>query len=92
MLPFLLSDDLGRDDGLVIVVSPLLSLVVDQVKSLRRRSVGSAIMSSESTVGKETKEDLQTSSLFCAPKAIDYGKWRDVIAEPDLSSRVLAIV
>ena len=30
--------------------------------------------------------------LFCAPEAIDVSKWRDAIAKPDFSSRVVAIV
>ena len=53
-------------------------------------------MSSESRVDKEyvaTKEDLQKSSLlFCAPEAIDLGNWRDVIAKPEISARIVAIV
>ena len=96
VLPFVLGDKLERNDGLVVVISPLLSLMMDQVRSLRRRSVRSAIMSSERKVDKEylaTKEDLQKSNLlFCAPEAVDYGKWRDIIAEPSVSSRVVAIV
>ena len=43
VLPFVFDDKLGRRDSLVIVVSPLISLMVDQVQSLRHRSVKAAI-------------------------------------------------
>lgn len=96
VLPFVLGDKLGQTDSLVIVVSPLVSLMVDQVQNLRCRNVMSAIMSSGSKVDKEyiaSDEDLKESRLlFCTPEAIDYGHWRDVIAEPTLSSRIVAIV
>ena len=96
VLPFVLGHKLERQDCLVIVVSPLVSLMTDQVQSLRRRSVRCAIMSSGGRVDKEyvaTKEDLQKSSLlFCAPEAIDLGNWRDVIAKPEISARIVAIV
>ena len=39
ILPFMFNKKLGRDNSLVIVVSPLVSLMVDQVRSLRSRSV-----------------------------------------------------
>ena len=34
VLPFVLGDKLNRQDSLVIVVSPLVSLMIDQVQSL----------------------------------------------------------
>ena len=69
--------------------------MVDQVQSLRRRSVKAAILSlSESKVDKEllaTDDDIhQSSLLYCAPESINTSKWRDVIASPDASSRVVA--
>ena len=70
--------------------------MIDQVQSLRRRSVICAIMSSGSGVDKEymaTKEDLQKSCLlFCAPEAVDLGTWRDVIAKPEISRIVPLVV
>ena len=38
VLPFIFDKNLGTDNSLVIVVSPLVSLMVDQVRSLRSRS------------------------------------------------------
>ena len=46
VLPFMFNKKLGTDNSLVIVVSPLVSLMVDQVRSLRSRSVKASVMSS----------------------------------------------
>ena len=67
VLPFVFDDKLGRCDSLVIVVSPLISRVVDQVQSLRRRSVKAAILSqSESKVDKELLvTNVLREAIFC---------------------------
>ena len=80
----------------MIVFSPLVSLMVDQVESLRRRSVSAAILSSGEKVPKgllASEDTVQSFSLlFCAPEAIDTPKWRDVITKSEVSSRIVAIV
>ena len=43
----------NRMHSLVLVISPLISLMVDQVLSLRSRGVSAAIMSSGSSVEKD---------------------------------------
>ena len=95
VLPFLFDQKLDKDNSTVIVVSPLISLMVDQVQSLRRRSVRAAIMSSGSKVDKEflaTEDDLRYGRLlFCAPEAIDVSKWRDILAKSEFSSKVVAV-
>ena len=96
VLPFMFDKKLGRDNSLVLIVSPLVSLMVDQVRSLRSRSVKASVMSSGSGVEKEfiaTDDDLVCSShLFCAPEALVAGRWRDAIEKTEISSRVIAIV
>ena len=96
VLPSMFDDKLGKDNSVIIVVSPLISLMVDQVQNLRRRSVRAAIMSSGSKVEKEflaTDDDIRNGRLlFCAPEAIEVSKWRDAIAKPEFSSRVVTIV
>ena len=95
VLPFVLDDKLGRHGSVVIVISPLVSLMVDQVRSLRQRSVNAAIMSS-GNVDRElmvTEEDFSRCSLlFCAPEALDVSEWREAIPKHDFSSRVVAVV
>ena len=58
----------------VLVISPLISLMVDQVLSLRRRGVDAAIISHGGGVKKEllaTETDLSKCSLLvCAPEAV----------------------
>ena len=46
ILPFVFDVKLARMDSVVIVVSPLVSLMTDQTRSLRSRGVKAAIMSS----------------------------------------------
>ena len=74
VLPFMFDVKLARVDSVAIVVSPLVSLMIDQTRSLRSRGVKAAIMSSMGGVEKDllaTADDLQKSSfLFCAPEAI----------------------
>ena len=62
LLPFVFDDKIGHDNSVVVVVSPLISLMVDLVQSLRHRSVRAAIMSSGSKVDREflaTDEDIR---------------------------------
>ena len=97
VLPFVFDDKLGRNDSAVIVVSPLISLMLDQVRSLRSRSVRAAIMSSgQSKIDKvflATDNDMRECSLlFCTPEAIDTAKWKESIANSEFSTRVVAIV
>ena len=70
--------------------------MTDQVQSLRCRSVESAILLCGTTVDKEyvasTKDLRKSSLLFCAPEAIDTGNWRDVIANPEISTKIVAVV
>jgi len=98
VLPFVFDVKLGRVDSVnsvVIVVSPLVSLMVDQARSLRARGVQAAIMSSTSGVDKDLiakEEDLGNSSvLFCAPESIVCSRWREALEKPELSTRVVAV-
>ena len=96
VLPFVFDVKLARLDSVVIVVSPLVSLMTDQTRSLRSRGVKTAIMSSMGGVEKDllaTPEDLEKSSfLFCAPEAIVCGRWREALEKPELAGRVVAVV
>ena len=83
--------------SLVLVISPLVSLMVDQVSSLRRSGVRAAILSSGSRgMEKElvaSDEDMASCSLlFCAPEILVSMKWRYALALPTVSKRVVAVV
>ena len=86
---------LARVDSVVIVVSPHVSLMTDQTRSLRSRGVKAAIMSSMGGVEKDllaTADVLERGSfLFCAPEAIVCGRWRESLEKPELSDRVVAV-
>ena len=69
VLPFLFDFSLGRVHGqtksLVIVASPLVSLMADQVSSLRHRGVEAAIMSSKcATVANFLATETFTHPVF----------------------------
>jgi len=92
--PFVFDHKLGRHGSVVIVLSPLVSLMMDQVQSLRRRSVYAAIMSSKSSVEEflVTDEDWSKCLLFCAPEALGVSKWREAITQREFSLRVVTVV
>ena len=82
------------------MVSPLIVLMVDQVRSLRGRDVEALIISSGSREGsvvdKEflaTEENLRSAHLiFSSPEALAYSKWRQALENPVVSSRVCAVI
>ena len=81
--------------SLVLVISPLISLMVDQVLSQRRRNIRSAILASGRGVNQDVvakDEDLSTCSLlYCSPEALVSMKWREVIEMPVVFSRIVAV-
>ena len=105
-IPFVMDCKLGRVDSesgkyscspsLVLVISPLISLMVDQVLSLRQRGVNAAVISYGSGVKKEllaTEDDLgKCSLLFCAPEALVGSRWREAVEDPLISGRIVAVV
>ena len=103
-LPFVFNYKLQRVSGntsssVVLVVSPLVSLMADQVSSLRKRGVKAAILGGHAGVAKElqvTVNDLRSCDFslhFSSPEAIAVAEnWRQKLLTPPLSSRVVAIV
>ena len=100
VLPFVFDHKLGLVAGSsIIVVSPLIALMVDQVRSLRQNGVGAVIISSgsgDTIVDKAfiaTEGNLQSSSvIFSSPEALAHTKWREALENPLVSKRVCAIV
>ena len=106
VLPFVMDCKLGRVAGesqqcrticsVVLVISPLISLMVDQVLSLRRRGVDAAIITSGGGVSKDllaTDDNMgKYSLLFCAPEALVGSKWRETVEKPVISERIVAVV
>ena len=104
VLPFVMDHKrgkLGTGSGsysIVLVISPLVSLMVDQVISLRARGVTAAVLSGHRGVAKElqaTVSDIRAmkfSLLYAAPEAIiGEDKWRTMLVNPPLSERVVAV-
>lgn len=105
-LPFVMDCKLGRVNrelgeysaccSVVLVISPLISLMVDQVLSLRRRGVDASIITCGGGVKQEllaTEHDLgKCSLLFCAPEALVGSRWREAIERPVISDRIVAVI
>ncbi len=101
LLPFLLDHKRGRigapqaELSVVIVVSPLVSLMVDQVSSLHSRGISAAILSGNSGVDKKclaNEGDSQYRFLYSCPEAIVAGqRWKQFLLEPSLSDTVVAV-
>ena len=95
VLPFLFNLKLGEILSWHFL-SPLISLMVDQVRCLLSRSVEASVMSIASEVDAELvttdRELLTNSHLFCSPEALVYMRRREAIENPDISCRVIAVV
>ena len=98
-VPFLMDNKLGRSDSAIIVVSPLVSLMIDQVTNLKSKGVDAAIMSSNASFGESKRTLLATDDsicksklLYCSPEALQKGRWRECLRNPVLFSRIVCIV
>ena len=104
MLPFLLDVKLGRtrlpscERSVVLVVSPLVSLMVDQVSSLQKRGVSAGILSGNRGVDKKlvaTEGDVVEGKfrlLYSAPEAIVSSiQWKQLLLVPPLTTCVVAV-
>ncbi len=101
-LPFMMDYKLGLvgsgKTSAVVVVSPLVSLMVEQVQNLRSLGVKASIITSGS--GSIVTPDLQTadsnlltdSLFYCAPEALFGAKWREAFVRPAVFSRIVAVV
>ena len=89
VLLFVFDDKLGRNDSIVIVVSPLVSFMLDQLLNVRSRLVRVAIMSSG---WSRQIVPGDCSLLLCALEVIDTSKWRETIAKAAFSFAPFASV
>ena len=105
VLPYLFDSKLGRvsasptDQCAVLVISPLISLMVDQVTSLQSHGVEAAILSGNDGVEKKllaTEKDILAGKfklLFSSPEAVvGPSKWKDLMLASPLSHQIVALV
>ena len=103
ILPFLHDHKLGLVHGqsksCAIIVSPLIALMVDQVRSLRASGVETVIMTSSkegSIVDRDflaTEKNLRSASLvFSSPEALAHTHWKEILESPEVSNRVCSMV
>ncbi len=87
----------GSTPSLVLVISPLIALMIDQVRSLRRKELPAAIVASCAGSGIDqelhaTEDDLlRCSFLFCTPESLVGSKWMDTLESSVISERIVAV-
>ena len=106
LIPFMVDFKLrkcGKEDCgyVVIVVSPLISLMIEQVQRLRERGVSSAILGADVGSTRVPRELLAKEHnivsgaykiLYSAPEAIiGVQFWREILLRPCLRNAVAAI-
>ena len=105
-LPFLFDYKLGKVDlpllnqSVVIIVSPLVSLMVDQVAKLRARGVEAAILGGiaagvdgQLLVSERDVEKGAYKLLFSAPEAVVVSeRWRQLLHSSPLNNQVVTLV
>ena len=96
-LPFIMNYKHGQEYSLVIVVSPLIALMIDQVTSLRRKNIKCSIITSSADCTNRDLQareiNLQTDSLlFCTPEALVHSRWRQLIDCEEVSQRIVCYV
>ena len=103
-LPFLYDHKLGLTSPAskgqrttVLVVSPLISLMVNQVHRLKQRGVSAAILSGNPGIDKEFLATIvapgKYSLLFTAPEAlIGNPKWRQCLLELGACGKLVGVV
>ena len=104
VLPFMFDAKLCRQDSappeksVALVVSPLVSLMVDQVRSLTSSGVGAAIVGGSTDVDPSliaSESEVQAGKykfLFFAPETIvGSSKLKEMVSSPPLSIQTVAI-
>ena len=98
-LPFAYDYKLGnkdRDRCLVLVISPLISLMVNQVVTLKSYGVSAAIVSHGQGIQKDViasdEHNAKYSLLFCSPEALVSSKWREILQQSHIHDRIVAVV
>ena len=78
----------------ILVVSPLVALMEDQVYILKKHGVRASILGSSTSVAKEniaTVECLGRDNFFLAPETLTTVKWRDAFEREGFSSRIVCV-
>ena len=77
-------------------MNSFITLMVDQVQSLRIRGAKSSIFSSGTAIAENllaTDSSLLSDSLlFCAPESLMKIRWREALENQSVSSRIVAVV
>ena len=103
ILPVVIDHKLGlidsRKSSTVLVVSPLVSLVLDQLQRLQYRDAKASIVTSGTGIMAASKKLLATDSsvlsdsiLFCVPESLVKSRWREAFEDLVVLSRIVAVI
>ena len=95
-LPFVMDFKNNCNKCAVVVVSPLIALMEDQICGLKKKGVKASIMTSSRAIRKENvttdKGLVEDRLFFCAPEALVMLKRRDAFEQSGFSDRIVAVV
>lgn len=80
------------EESIIIVVSPLISLIMDQVSSLSKRGISIGYITAETR--PEMKTDIlqgKCSIVMTIPETI-VGKWRHLLSSPIYKRRLVGLI
>ena len=88
---------LGTDrSSAVLVISPLVALIADQILQLRSNGVKCCVITSASDLAKPFLANptslCSDSLLYCAPEALVLPKWRNALEDSSVSHHIVAVV
>ena len=95
-IPFVMGFKNDCNNTAVVVVSPLIALMEDQVCGLKKKGVKASIITASRSVRKENITTIngmdEDRLFFCAPEALVMSKWRAAFEQSRFSDRIVAIV
>ncbi|XP_033730182.1 Werner syndrome ATP-dependent helicase homolog [Pecten maximus] len=93
LIPTLVDAYESKTDSIVIVVSPLVALMEDQVVNIEASGIRCVYASKQQT--RETDTELKNGTvpiLMMSPEALFHGEWRQLFSSETYQTRVAAIV
>ncbi|KAL5487077.1 hypothetical protein EMCRGX_G019636 [Ephydatia muelleri] len=94
VLPFAFDDLFQHDGSIVVVVSPLIALMKDQVAALNAKGVPAAYLSSDMKDHGQQERILrgQVKILYIGPELLMLPQWREMLRTPVYKENLVAYV
>ena len=83
---------IGKEKSIVIVVSPLTTLIIDHVESLRKRKIAAGYLDADSSGDMRNDVSKGCFSLVFMSTEMLVGNWRNVIANNVYQKQLVGLV